>query len=229
MPKLVRNSSATSRSGDRSRPYARSVTLISAIALSSCVGTIAMLDHPTVKLHSLPLRPAWVHGVGKAAKVRRLGRTLFLATLVHRHTFAVASSLVIAQGPTCPGLHEPLDQRFGLCFADGSRFNSVLSQPRLGGRPPLRRRHSMLPQHPRAFGTGRRGRGQQVNGEEQGCRSYSHHRSTSRGQLLPRRPPRRHCANCSGVVSRYLAAPPTNGIRAAGVLTGRPCAKGGTA
>src|SRR5215470_7867044 len=45
MPKLVRNSSATSRSGERSRPYARSVTLISAIALSSCVGTIDMLDH----------------------------------------------------------------------------------------------------------------------------------------------------------------------------------------
>src|SRR5262249_49476774 len=59
---------------------------------------------------------------------------------------------------------------------------------RLGGRPTLKRRHSMLPQHPRAFGTGRRGRGQQVNGEGQGCRSYSHHRSTSRGQLLPERP-----------------------------------------
>src|SRR5215475_626525 len=137
MPKLVRNSSATSRSGDRSRPYARSVTLISAIALSSCVGTIDMLDHQSVKLHSLPLHPARVHGVGKAAKVRCLGRTLFLATLVHRHAFTVASSLVIAQGPTGPGLDEPLDQRFGLCFADGSRFNSFLSQPHFRGSPLL--------------------------------------------------------------------------------------------
>src|SRR2546425_714587 len=35
MPKWVRNSSATSRSGARSRPYARSVTLISAMVLST--------------------------------------------------------------------------------------------------------------------------------------------------------------------------------------------------
>src|SRR6266581_8348542 len=34
IPKLVRNSSAASRSGARSRPYARSVTLMMAIALS---------------------------------------------------------------------------------------------------------------------------------------------------------------------------------------------------
>src|SRR5262245_66031682 len=45
MPKLVRNSSAVSRSGDRSRPYARSVTLMMAIAVSSCVETLDMLDH----------------------------------------------------------------------------------------------------------------------------------------------------------------------------------------
>src|SRR2546425_4174716 len=35
MPKWVRNSSATSRSGARSRPYARSVTLMSAMVLST--------------------------------------------------------------------------------------------------------------------------------------------------------------------------------------------------
>src|SRR6266446_7547975 len=35
MPKWVRNSSATSRSGARSRPYARSVTLISAMVFST--------------------------------------------------------------------------------------------------------------------------------------------------------------------------------------------------
>src|SRR5215467_11694520 len=37
MPKLVRNSSAMSRSGARSRPYARSIILVSGIALSSFV------------------------------------------------------------------------------------------------------------------------------------------------------------------------------------------------
>src|SRR5262244_1161004 len=37
MPKLVRNSSATSRSGARSRPYARSIILVSGIAFSSFV------------------------------------------------------------------------------------------------------------------------------------------------------------------------------------------------
>src|SRR5712691_5036542 len=45
MPKLVRNSSAVSRSGARSLPYARSVTLISGIVISSCLRTLDMLDH----------------------------------------------------------------------------------------------------------------------------------------------------------------------------------------
>src|SRR5437867_5605248 len=45
MPKLVRNSSAVSRSGARSLPYARSVTLISGIVISFCLRTLDMLDH----------------------------------------------------------------------------------------------------------------------------------------------------------------------------------------
>src|SRR3989441_11336194 len=60
MPKLVRNSSATSRSGERSRPYARSVTLISAIALSSCVPTLDMLDHR----HSQGKKREWLKAGG---------------------------------------------------------------------------------------------------------------------------------------------------------------------
>src|SRR5882672_12202782 len=58
MPKLVRNSSAVSRSGARSRPYARSVTLISAIVVflpfspsakrRPARATLAMLDHQPI-------------------------------------------------------------------------------------------------------------------------------------------------------------------------------------
>src|SRR5262245_4813680 len=47
MPKWVRNSSAASRSGARSRPYARSVTLISAIVVI-LPSTLDMLDHRPV-------------------------------------------------------------------------------------------------------------------------------------------------------------------------------------
>src|SRR5262252_9917114 len=54
MPKLVRNSSAASRSGERSRPYARSVALMDAIAQSSCVRTLDMLDQKGIQLQPTP-------------------------------------------------------------------------------------------------------------------------------------------------------------------------------
>src|SRR5882672_4833467 len=43
MPKCVRNSSAASRSGDRSRPYARSLTLITGIVMPPLGGARGQL------------------------------------------------------------------------------------------------------------------------------------------------------------------------------------------